>query len=406
MLDLSRVLAGPWAGQLLADLGADVIKVERPGAGDDTRKWGPPFLKDREGNPTSDSAYYMCANRGKRSLAIDMTRPEGQELIRKLAAQSDVVLENFKTGGLAKYGLDYASLKAVNPRLIYCSITGFGQTGPNAHKPGYDFLVQGMAGLMSITGTPESGPVKVGVAIADVTTGLYATIAVLAALQARHTTGEGQWIDMALFDVQLGWLANQATNYLIGGIVPGLMGNSHPNIVPYQDLPTKDGRIIVAVGNDEQFARFAEILGRPEWATDQRYATNKARVAHRAELINLIEERLREDNSAVWLEAMDKAGIPCGAVHSIAEAFTSQQAQARQLVVSVDHPIAGSVPTVANPIKFSGTPVEYKNAPPLIGQHSKEILREMGLTDEAAAALIGTGVVAQAEGIKNRDPEG
>lgn len=393
VLDLSRVLAGPWAGQILADLGADVVKVERPGAGDDTRGWGPPFLKDRDGNPTRDSAYYMCANRGKRSLALDITRPQGQEIVRKLAAQSDVLLENFKTKGLAKYGLDYESLRQINPRLIYCSITGFGQTGPNAHKPGYDFLIQGMAGLMSVTGSPESGPTKVGVAVTDLTTGLYATVAILAALQARHRTGEGQHIDMALFDVQLGWLANQAANYLVGGLVPGLMGNAHPNIVPYQDFPTKDGRIIVAVGNDGQFQRFAEILGRPEWAEDSRFATNRARVANRAELVKLIEAELARDASANWLAALDRAGIPCGEVASIAQAFESEQAKARGLTVDVEHPLAGHVRTVANPIKFSGTPIEYGNAPPLTGQHSREVLAELGLSEAEIQALAEAGIV-------------
>ena len=398
VLDLSRVLAGPWAGQILADLGADVIKVERPGAGDDTRGWGPPFLKDKDGNPTRESAYYLCANRGKRSLALDITRPEGQEIVRRLAARSDVVLENFKTGGLAKYGLDYESLRTINPRLIYCSITGFGQTGPNAGRPGYDFLIQGMAGLMSVTGTPESGPTKVGVAVTDLTTGLYSVIAILAALQARHRTGEGQHIDMALFDVQLGWMANQATNYLVGGIVPGLMGNAHPNIVPYQDFPTQDGRIIVAVGNDEQFRRFAAILGRREWGQDERFADNRARVANRAELVALIEAELRRAPSAHWLAALDKAGIPCGAVQSVAQAFESEQARARGLTVALKHPLAGTVKTVANPIKLSGTPIEYGSAPPMVGQHSRAVLTELGLGEDDIRALAEAGVVGGVEG--------
>lgn len=398
VLDLSRVLAGPWAGQIFADLGADVIKVERPGAGDDTRGWGPPFLKDKDGNPTRESAYYLCANRGKRSLALDITRPEGQEIVRRLAARSDVVLENFKTGGLAKYGLDYESLRTINPRLIYCSITGFGQTGPNAGRPGYDFLIQGMAGLMSVTGTPESGPTKVGVAVTDLTTGLYSVIAILAALQARHRTGEGQHIDMALFDVQLGWMANQATNYLVGGIVPGLMGNAHPNIVPYQDFPTQDGRIIVAVGNDEQFRRFAAILGRSEWGQDERFADNRARVANRAELVALIEAELRRAPSAHWLAALDKAGIPCGAVQSVAQAFESEQARARGLTVALEHPLAGTVKTVANPIKLSGTPIEYGSAPPMVGQHSRAVLTELGLGEDDIRALAEAGVVGGVEG--------
>lgn len=393
VLDLSRVLAGPWAGQLLADLGADVIKIERPGVGDDTRAWGPPFLKDQEGKPSRESAYYLCANRGKRSLALDITRKEGQDIIRQLAQTSDIVLENYKTGGLAKYGLDYTSLSALNSRLIYCSITGFGQTGPNADRPGYDFLIQGMAGLMSITGGPLSGPTKAGVAIADITTGLYSTIAILAAIQARHQSGRGQWIDMALFDVQLGWLANQASNYLVGGVTPGLLGNAHPNIVPYQDLRTADGRITVAVGNDGQFARFAEVLGHPEWATDSRFAHNKDRVAHRDILIDMIEAIMVTKSNEHWLSALEQVDVPGGPIQTIAQAFSDPQTIARELVVSLPHPTSGEVKTVANPIRFSETPIEYHRAPPLVGQHSFDILTELGFSKEDVDGLMNQGVI-------------
>ncbi|WP_312935703.1 CaiB/BaiF CoA transferase family protein, partial [Stutzerimonas nitrititolerans] len=316
VLDLSRVLAGPWAGQILGDLGAEVIKVERPVTGDDTRHWGPPFLKDAQGENTAEAAYYLSANRNKQSLTVDFTRPEGQRIVRELVAQSDVLLENFKVGGLAAYGLDYASLKAINPRLIYCSITGFGQDGPYASRAGYDFMIQGLGGLMSLTGRSDAeegaGPVKVGVALTDILTGLYATVGVLAALAHRERTGEGQHIDTALLDVQVACLGNQALNYLTTGVAPRRMGNAHPNIVPYQDFPTADGDIILTVGNDGQFRKFCEVAGHPEWAADPRFASNKARVAHRAELIPLIRQATVFRTTAEWLAALERAGVPCG----------------------------------------------------------------------------------------------
>lgn len=388
VLDLSRVLAGPWAGQMLADLGADVVKVERPGAGDDTRAWGPPWLKDAEGRDTRDAAYFFCANRNKRSVAIDIATAEGQAQVRALAAQADVLLENFKVGGLKQYGLDYDSLKALNPRLIYCSITGFGQHGPYAQRPGYDFLIQGMGGLMSVTGPAETprapgeplpegqGPQKVGVALVDIMTGLYAAIGVLAALQHRHATGEGQHIDLALLDVQVAALANQTANYLIGGQVPRRMGNAHPNIVPYQDFPTADGDMIVAVGNDGQFARLAEALGHPEWAADARFATNAARVAHRALLIPLLRQATVMRTTRDWIDRLEAAGVPCGPINRLDEVFADPQVIARGLRVDLPHPVAGTVPGVANPIRLSASPVAYRSAPPLLGQHTDAVLRD------------------------------
>jgi len=388
VLDLSRVLAGPWAGQMLADLGADVVKVERPGAGDDTRAWGPPWLKDEQGRDTRDAAYFFCANRNKRSVAIDIATPEGQALVRQLAAQADVLLENFKVGGLKQYGLDFDSLKAVNPRLIYCSITGFGQNGPYAQRPGYDFLIQGMGGLMSVTGPAESpradgeplpegqGPQKVGVALVDIMTGLYASIGVLAALQHRHATGEGQHIDLALLDVQVAALANQTANYLIGGRVPRRMGNAHPNIVPYQDFPTADGDMIVAVGNDGQFARLAESAGHAEWATDERFSTNAARVANRATLIPLLRQATVLRTTREWIERLEAAGVPCGPINRLDEVFADPQVLARGLRVELPHPVAGSVPGVANPIRLSASPVAYRTAPPTLGQHTDEVLKD------------------------------
>jgi crotonobetainyl-CoA:carnitine CoA-transferase CaiB-like acyl-CoA transferase len=381
VLDLSRVLAGPWAGQMLADLGADVIKVERPGAGDDTRAWGPPWLKDAEGRDTRDAAYFFCANRNKRSVAIDIATPDGQALVRRLAAEADVLLENFKVGGLRQYGLDYESLKAVNPRLIYCSITGFGQDGPYAQRPGYDFLIQGMGGLMSVTGPAEvsrepgvageplpegQGPQKVGVALVDIMTGLYASIGVLAALQHRHATGEGQHIDLALLDVQVAALANQTANHLIGGLVPKRMGNAHPNIVPYQDFPTADGDMIVAVGNDAQFARLAESAGHAEWACDERFATNAARVANRAVLIALLRQATVMRTTREWIERLEAAGVPCGPINRLDEVFADPQVIARGLRVDLPHPVAGTVPGVANPIRLSASPVAYRTAPPVL----------------------------------------
>ncbi|HCE39064.1 Acetyl-CoA:oxalate CoA-transferase [Alcanivorax sp. ALC70] len=399
VLDLSRVLAGPWAGQILGDLGARVIKVERPGRGDDTRGWGPPYLKDGDGGDTDQAAYYLTANRNKESVAIDITRPEGQELVRKLAAECDVVLENFKVGGLKRYGLDYDSLKALNPKLIYCSITGFGQDGPYATRAGYDFLIQGMGGLMSLTGhaegEPGAGPMKVGVALTDITTGLYATIAVLAALSHRDRTGEGQHLDMALFDVQMACLANQAMNYLTTGQSPRRFGNAHPNIVPYQDFPTADGDVILTVGNDDQFARFCEVAGHPEWAEDPRFATNRSRVEHREVLVPLLRQTTVMKTTAEWLAALEAVGVPCGPVNNLEQAFADPQAQARGLRREMDHPTAGSVPTVASPLRLSATPAEYRLPPPLLGEHTRAVLGDMlGLDEAALETLFAEGVVA------------
>lgn len=397
VLDLSRILAGPWAGQILADLGADVIKVERPGPGDDTRGWGPPWIKDDQGQDTSVAAYYLCANRNKRSITVDITQPEGQDIVRRLAAQSDVVLENFKLGGLKQYGLDYDSLKAVNPRLVYCSITGFGQDGPYAPRAGYDFLIQGLGGLMSITGRPDgepgAGPMKVGVALTDILTGLYATNAVLAALAWREQSGEGQYIDMALLDVQVACLANQAMNYLATGSNPRRMGNAHPSIVPYQDFTTADGHMILAIGNDGQFARFCEVAGRPELAADARFATNRARVENRAELIPLLNEITATRTTAEWIAQLEARAVPCGPINGLAEVFADPQVQARGLAVKMPHPEAGEVPLVASPIRLSKTPVEYRRAPPLVGEHTDEILADLGVDAAGIAGLRERGVV-------------
>ena len=380
VLDLSRVLAGPWAGQLLADLGADVVKVERPGAGDETRGWGPPFLKDEEGCDTRETAYFACANRGKRSLCLDFTRPDDLALLLRLSDRADIVLENFRSGDLARHGLDYASLKTRNQGLVYCSITGFGQTGPYAQRAGYDFLIQGMGGLMSITGRadgePGAGPQKVGVALTDVMTGLYATIAIQAALAERARSGLGQHIDLALLDVQIAALANQASNHLAGGSVPTRLGNAHPSIVPYQDFPTADGDMIIAIGNDGQFARFCTAIGRPQWSADARYADNEQRVAHRAQLVAEIRSITATRGTREWIAALEAVGVPCGPINRIDEVFADPHVQARGTRVVVDHPLAGSLSLVANPIRFSATPIAYRRPPPLLGEHREEVLRD------------------------------
>lgn len=398
VLDLSRVLAGPWAGQILADLGADVIKIERPGNGDDTRAWGPPFLKDSRGENTSEAAYYLSANRNKQSVTIDFTRPEGQKLVRQLAAKSDIVIENFKVGGLKAYGLDYESLQAENPRLIYCSITGFGQTGPYAKRAGYDFMIQALGGLMSLTGRPEgeegAGPVKVGVALTDILTGLYSTSAILAALAHRDQGGVGQHIDMALLDVQVACLANQAMNYLTTGTPPRRLGNAHPNIVPYQDFPTADGDFILTVGNDSQFRKFAEVAGQPHWADDPRFATNTQRVAHRSELIPLIRQATVFKTTSEWIVALERAGVPCGPINDVAQVFADPQVQARGLRLDLPHALGGLVPQVASPIRLSGTPVEYRRAPPLLGEHTLEVLTGvLGLPEESVMTLRKAGIL-------------
>jgi crotonobetainyl-CoA:carnitine CoA-transferase CaiB-like acyl-CoA transferase len=397
VLDLSRVLAGPWASQMLADLGADVIKVERPGSGDDTRNWGPPFLHDRDGQPTRDAAYYLCANRNKRSVTIDITTAEGQQLVRELAARCDVLVENYKVGGLAQYGLDYATLHAEFPRLVYCSITGFGQTGPYAPRAGYDFLVQAMGGLMSVTGRAESeqgaGPLKVGVAVADLFTGLYASNAILAALAYRERSGTGQHIDLALLDVQVACMANQGMNFLYGGRSPGRLGNAHPNVVPYQDFPTADGDVIIAVGNDGQFARLCTAIGRPALATDERFATNLARIAHRVELVRLLRECTLTRSTDEWVAALEAAEVPCGPINDLARVFEDAQVIARGMKIEVEHATAGAIPLVANPIRMSASPVAYRRAPPTLGQHTREVLADelgcdAGRIDRLAASRV------------------
>jgi formyl-CoA transferase len=398
VLDLTRVLAGPWATQLLADLGAEVIKVERPASGDDTRAWGPPYLKGADGRDTSEAAYYLSANRGKRSVTIDIARPEGQALVRKLAAASDIVVENYKVGQLAKYGLDFASLAAVDPRLIYCSITGFGQTGPHRDRPGYDFIIQGMGGFMSITGErddlPGGGPQKAGVAVSDLMTGMYATVAILAAVAHRERTGEGQHIDMALFDVMLAMLANMNMNYLTSGKAPGRAGNAHQNIVPYQVFDAADGYVIIAVGNDAQFAKFCEVAGRPDLASDPRYQRNADRVRNREKLIAEIETAVVKRPVAWWVQRLDQAGIPCGPINDIAQAMADPQVATRGLRIDLPHPLAGVVPLVGNPIKLSATPPTYERPPPTLGQHTAEILRELaGIDAEELEHLRALGVV-------------
>ena len=397
ILDLSRVLAGPWASQTLGDLGAEVIKVERPGRGDDTRLWGPPFLKDRDGQDTRDSAYFLCANRNKKSVAIDFTSAAGQALVRELAKSCDVVIENFKVGSLAQYGLDHASLLAVNPRLVYCSITGFGQTGPYAERAGYDFLMQGMGGLMSITGRADgeegAGPVKVGVALTDILTGMYASTAILAAVQSRDRTGVGQHIDIGLLDVQVACLANQGMNHLYGGS-PQRMGNAHPNTVPYQDFPTQDGFMILAIGNDSQFASFCRAVDHAPWADDARFITNAARIANRNVLIALMRELTLTRSTAAWIALFEQVGVPCGPINTIADVFKDPQVQARGTQIQMTHPVAGVIPLVASPLRLSKTPVEYRRAPPLLGQDTRDVLTELiGMSPEAIADLMEQGVV-------------
>lgn len=398
VLDLSRVLAGPLAGQILADLGAEVIKVERLDHGDDTRAWGPPYLPDQAGRATSESAYFSTANRNKKSVAIDLAHPEGQALVRALAAECDVVIENFKVDGLRQYGLDYAALNAVNPRLVYCSITGFGQDGPYAARAGYDFLMQGLGGMMSITGhggdMPGAGPMKSGVALTDVMTGLYAVIGVLAALAARTRSGSGQQIDLALLDVQVAGLANQAMNFLSTGKVPERMGNAHPSIVPYQDFATADGYMIIAVGNDGQFARLCQALAHPEWATDARFCSNAARVAHRAALIALLHAATVRQPTAHWVALLETAGVPCGPINDIGQVFDDPQVRARGMRVELPHPLAGTVALVASPLRLSATPVQYRHPPPLLGQHTGEVLqRILSLSQQRLDELVDAGAI-------------
>jgi crotonobetainyl-CoA:carnitine CoA-transferase CaiB-like acyl-CoA transferase len=388
VLDLSRVLAAPWTGQNLADLGAEVIKVERPGKGDDSRAFGPPWLKDRGGRDTAESAYFAAANRGKKSITIDLSKPEGQALVRDLAARCDVLLENYKHGDLARYALGYEDLKAINPRLIYCSVTGFGQTGPYRERPGYDFMIQGMGGLMSITGErdelPGGGPQRVGVPIVDIMTGMYASIAVCAALAHRAETGVGQHLDLALLDTQVAFLANQAMNYLATGEVPGRLGNAHPNIVPYQTFRTADGNIILACGNDNLFNKFCEVAGATELARDERFSTNARRVENRAAITALLAEIFSKRTTREWVSVLEAAGVPNGPINDIKEVFEEPQVLARRMRIELEHPTAGSVPLVASPMRFSATPVEYGLPPPTLGQHTDEILSDVLGMDAAA----------------------
>jgi len=386
VLDLSRVLAGPWASQNLADLGAEVLKIERPGSGDDTRSWGPPFLKGMDGKETRESAYFLSVNRGKKSLTLDIAKPEGQRIARALAAKSDVLLENYKVGGLAKYGLAYEDLRKINPRIIYCSITGFGQSGPSAHRPGYDFIFQGMGGLMSITGErdsePGGGPQKVGIAVTDVLAGMYASLAITAAIAHRERTGVGQHIDLALFDSVVAFGATQILNYFTSGEIPGRYGNAHANVVPYEVFTTADGHVILAVGNDSQFASFCRVAGRPELAADSRYATMPGRITNRATLIPLLREILRERASARWLTELEAGNVPCGPINNYKEVFEDPQVRHRGLKIEIPRQAGVPCPTVASPMRFSETPVEYKLAPPRLGEHTREVLGSLlGLGD-------------------------
>ncbi|MGQ0511494.1 MAG: CaiB/BaiF CoA transferase family protein [Betaproteobacteria bacterium] len=381
VLDLSRVLAGPWAAQNLGDLGAEVIKVERPGAGDDTRGWGPPFMKDQDGKDTSEAAYFLSVNRNKKSVTLDIAKPEGQGIVRELATKCQVLVENYKVGALKKYGLDYDSLKKVNPSLIYCSVTGFGQDGPYAPRPGYDFIFQGMGGLMSITGErdgqPGAGPQKVGIAITDVLTGMYASVAILAAITHRERTGEGQYIDSALLDTIVAFNANQIVSYFASGRVPVRWGNAHPQVVPYEVFPTADGHIILAIGNDGQFERFCQVAGCAELAQEARFRTMSQRIVHRAELIPLIAEVMRMRTKAEWIELLEAATVPCGPINNMKEVFEDPQVKHRQLRVDIPHSLGGMAPVVASPLRLSKTPVEYRLAPPTLGQHNEEVLKDL-----------------------------
>jgi len=399
VLDLSRILAGPTCTQLFGDLGAEIIKIERPQKGDDTRFWGPPFLKDEDGEDTTESAYYMSANRNKNSVAVDLTSPEGQQIIRDLALNCDVLIENYKAGDLSRYNLDYQALHKINPRLIYCSITGFGMTGPYAHRPGYDFLIQGMGGIMSLTGKPdeEDGePTKCGVGIADVMCGMYASSAILAALHARHSSGKGQHIDISLLDCQVAWLINQGAGYLVSGEVPPRRGNEHPTIVPYGTFKSSDQAFIIAAGNDAQYQRLCKCIEAEELATDDRFAKNKNRVLNRRELIPLINAKTAEKPSEFWLEILETAGVPCGPVNDLAQTFADPQIQHREMAVTMPHRETGEkgVTLIGNPLNFSETPVKYAKAPPVRAEHTKEILaKHLGLSDDKIAELEKNGII-------------
>ncbi len=406
ILDLTRVLAGPWCTQLLADLGATIVKIERPGTGDDTRAWGPPYLKDAQGRDTTEAAYYLCCNRGKLSVAVDFTTPDGQGIVRDLARQADVLVENFKVGALARYGLDYASLAPENPRLVYCSITGFGQDGPYADRAGYDFIIQGMSGFMSVTGErddlPGGGPQKAGVAISDLMTGMYATVAIQAALAHRDRTGQGQWIDACLLDSAVAMMATMSHNYLVTGTPPGRLGNAHQNIVPYQVFACADGHLILAVGNDGQFARFCDIAGKPEWAIDPRFAKNADRVRHRDTLVPMVAAVVKARTQKAWLDALEPLGVPCGPISKLDQVFADPQLVARGLRKDLPHPLAGTVPQVTMPLRFSATPPSYDQSPPLLGEHTTRVLRErLGLDDARIAVLAASGVI----GVRKREGE-
>ena len=398
VLDLTRTLAGPWATQNLADLGAEIIKVERPKTGDETRSWGPPWLKDGEGRDTREAAYYLSVNRGKKSITVDLSRPAGQDLVRRLATVSDVLVESYKVGDLARYGLGYEDVRALNPRLVYCSITGFGQSGPDARRPGYDFVFQGIGGLMSITGErdelPGGGPQKVGIAVTDVFAGMYASLAITAAVAHRERTGDGQHIDLALLDTIVAFNANQILNYWCSGEIPRRHGNAHANIVPYQVFQSADGPIILAVGNDRQFVDFCRVAGRPELAQDPRFRTNPDRVRNRSVLVGLVQEMVRRRPSRDWVSALTDAGVPCGLVNDLAQVFEDPQVQHRRMRVEIPHPAGVPCPTVANPMRFSATPIDYDTPPPLLGQHTREVLGNLlGLRATEIDALAAQGAI-------------
>ena len=394
VLDMTRVLAGPWTGQNLSDLGAEVIKIERPGKGDDSRAFAPPYIKDASGNDTKESAYFCCANRGKRSVTVDISKPEGAKLVRELAANVDVLLENYKFGDLTRYGLGYEQLREINPKLIYCSITGFGQTGPDREKPGYDFMIQGMGGIMSVTGERGEGPQRVGIPIADIMTGMYSSIAVCAALANRAQTGKGQHLDLALLDCQVAVLAYQAMNYLSTGVAPTRTGNVHPNIVPYQPFHTADGDVIIACGNDNLFKKFCEVAGCTDLLQDPRFATNADRVRNRLEIEPLIEAVTRKRTTREWVSALEGAGVPCGPINTLKEVFEEPQVKARGMLQHLPHSTAGKVPQVVSPMKFSATPLEFGSAPPVLGEHTEQVLREvLGRSDADIAALRSAGAI-------------
>jgi crotonobetainyl-CoA:carnitine CoA-transferase CaiB-like acyl-CoA transferase len=393
VLDLGRIMAAPWCTQILADLGADVIKIERPGAGDDTRGWGPPFLKDRDGNPTKEAGYHLSVNRGKRSVTLDIAKPEGQAIVRRLAERCDIVVENFRAGALAKYGLDAASLRAIKPSLITCSVTGFGQDGPRRDQAAYDFMIQAMGGLMSLTGEADGAPQKVGVPIVDLMTGMYATVAILAALARRNETGQGETIDLAMLDVQAAFLANQAMNWAIGNRVPHRAGNRHPNIQPQDVFPAKDGHIVLAVGNDGQFAKLCAAIGRPDWAEDARFVRNADRVRNEAALTPLLAERFRDFTRAELTALLDAAGVPCGPINTIPDVFADAQLRHRAMLRNLPHARAGTVPQVVSPIRLQDAPLSFDRAPPSLGEDTAEVLSALGLGAEEQAALAAKGVI-------------